>query len=148
MQIDLTNIEDVLDWVTIPDGTYRCRVAEVRAGETREGRPRWGLRLEVADGEYAGRTAGWDSIAWTDRGMRRAKYVLEKLGFDVSAPLELAPSQLEGLEVVASFQLEERENPDTGQRTLRLRVPYLGYASVGEHEAAGDAESGADSRSP
>ena len=58
MRFDFSQIEDVESFVSIPEGTYLCRVAEVRAGVTRDGSVRWSLRLEVAEGEYAGRTAG------------------------------------------------------------------------------------------
>ncbi len=130
MQFDFSEVEDVENYVSIPEGTYLCRVAEVREGENRDGSPRWAMRLEVAEGDYAGRTAAWDGLAWSERGTRRVKFVLDKLGFDTSGPLELEPSDLEGRLVVAQLQTEEREDPLTGTRVLRLVVPYLGYETA------------------
>jgi hypothetical protein len=130
MHFDFSNIQDVDSYVSIPEGAYTIRVAEVREGVSRDGSVRWSLRLEVARGEYAGRTAGWDSLTWSERGIRRVKRVLEALGVDVRGAVELSPSDLVGREAQALFQSEEREDPLTGRRVLRLRVPYAGYAAL------------------
>ena len=127
MKLDFSLIEDAESYVSIPEGTYLCRVAEVREGQTRELAPRWALRLEVLEGEYAGRTAAWDALIFSERGLPRVKHVLACLGFDVSGALELQARDLVGLRVRAQCQLEEYENPLTGKRQRRLRVPYSGY---------------------
>jgi hypothetical protein len=129
VQYDFSRIDDIDSFISIPEGRYTCRIGEVREGVSRDGSPRWSLRLEVALGEYAGRTAAWDSVTWSERGIRRVKHVLEALGLDVSGQVEIAPNDLLGREVVASFQSEEREDAFTGRRVLRLRVPYAGYSA-------------------
>ena len=134
MQIDLSSVDDVESFISIPEGQYLCRVADVRPGLTREGKPRWSMRLEVMEGQYAGRTAAWDNVVWSERGLPRAKRLLEAFGFDVSRPLDLEPDDLKGRRIFAHFVTEEREDPATGQRVKRLRVPYSGF------EAAGNAE--------
>ena len=53
MQIDFSSVNDAESFVSCPEGVYVCRVVEVREGRTREGHPRWGMRLHVADGPYA-----------------------------------------------------------------------------------------------
>ena len=40
MKIDLTEVPDVQSFISIPEGVYVCRIAEVRAGTTRDGDPR------------------------------------------------------------------------------------------------------------
>ena len=132
MKLDLTHLEDTDSFVTIPEGFYLCRVAEVRPGTTRDGQPRWGLRLEVAEGDHAGRTAAWDGLTFSERGLPRVKQVLEQLGFDVSAPLDLDPDDLLERPVRVQLVLETREDPLTGRRVERLKVPYQGYVSVDE----------------
>jgi len=132
MQIDFSRVDDVESYASIPEGTYLCRVAEVREGVTRDGSPRWALRLEVADGDYAGRTAAWDGLTWSERGLPRVKQVLGKLGFDVSGPVELQPEDLRGLVARVQLQPEEREDPLNGRRVVRLRVPYMGYEAATE----------------
>lgn len=130
MQIDFSAIQDVQNFVSVPPGTYLCRIAEVRLGATQDGSPRWSLRLEVADGDYAGKTAAWDGLHWTERGMPRVKKVLARLGFDVSGTLDLQPDDLVGRRVQAQLQPEETEDRLTGDRVTRLRVPYMGYEAV------------------
>jgi hypothetical protein len=130
MKLDFSNVEDAESFVSIPEGTYVCRIADVRQNVTREGSPRWSLRLEVAEGEYAGRTAAWDSLIFSERGLPRVKQVLQRFGFDVSGTLELQPADLLDLRARAQCLIEEYEDKLTGRRQTRLRVPYLGYESV------------------
>ena len=132
MQIDFSHVEDLESFVSIPEGTYVCRIAEVREGITREGNPRWAYRLEVTDGDYAGRTAGWDSLVWSERGLPRVKQILARLAFDVSGSLEIQAKDLVGRRIRAQFLTEEREDPLTGRHIARLRVPYMGYEAVAE----------------
>lgn len=140
MRFDFSQVQDVESFVSIPEGSYPCRVAEVREGLARDGSVRWSLRLEVLDGEYAGRTAGWDGLTWSDRGVLRVQRVLEALGFLVTGEVDIQPGELVGREVQAAFVAEEREDPLTGRRTVRLRVPYSGYAPLGASD--GDRQSG------
>jgi hypothetical protein len=130
MNIDFSSVEDVESFVSVPEGVYQCRVAEVREGLARDGSTRWALRLEVVEGAHAGRTAAWDGLTWSERGLRRVKHVLDKLGFDVSGRLELSSNDLVDRQARVQLTLEEREDPLTGVKQVRLRVPYLGYGSV------------------
>jgi hypothetical protein len=128
---DFSGVGDTEEYTSVPAGNYRCKIGEVRVGFTKEGSVRWALRLEVAGGEYAGRTAAWDGLVWNDRGLPRIKYFLRLLGYDTGGRVRLEPHDLVGREVLASLQEEEREDPLSGRRVLRLRVPYLGYGQAG-----------------
>lgn len=139
MHIDFREIEDSESYVTVPEGTYVCRVAEVRENTALSGVPRWSLRLEVCEGDFTGRTAGWDNLTFSERGLSRVKRVLHRLGFDVSGALEIQPTDLVGLVAHVQFVTEEREDPLTGRRTARLRVPYSGYALVADAHGNGAA---------
>lgn len=130
MKLDFSTIEDAESYISIPEGTYLCRIAEVRESLTREGSPRWSMRLEVAEGEYSGRTAAWDSLVFSERGLPRVKHVLALLGFDVSGSVELIPDDLVDLRARAQLLIEEYEDRLTGKRQRRLRVPYSGYESA------------------
>jgi hypothetical protein len=132
MAADFSSVEDVESYASIPEGVYLCRITDVRDGVSRDGSTRWALRLEVVDGDYAGRTAGWDGITWSDKGLRRVKHVLDKLGFDVSGRLEVHRGDLLGRQARVQFTLEEREDPLTGIKQVRLRVPYLGYSTAAQ----------------
>jgi len=133
MRLDFSTIDDTESYVSIPEGTYLCRIAEVRESRTRDGAPRWALRLEVADGEFAGRTAAWDSLIFSERGLPRVKHVLERFGFDVSGPVEVHPPDLLDRRARALCLLEEHEDRLTGRRQKRLRVPYTGYEAENGH---------------
>jgi hypothetical protein len=137
MRVDFSHVEDLESFVSIPEGTYLCRIAEVRDGLTREGATRWAFRLEVAQGDLAGRTAAWDGLTFSERALPRAKQVLARLGFDVHGTLDISPGDLLGLHVRATFVTEEREDPVTGRRVMRLRVPYLGYEEPEEKRPEG-----------
>ncbi len=128
MRYDFSTVEETDSFVTIPEGVHVCRVAEARVGQSRDGSERWRLRLEVAEGEWAGRTAAWDSITWSERGIHRVKKVLEALGIDVRGEVELAPADLVGRRARVTLEPEQWEDPVSGRTQLRLAVPYLGYS--------------------
>ncbi|MBL8860860.1 MAG: DUF669 domain-containing protein [Planctomycetes bacterium] len=127
MRFDFSNVDDVESFVSVPAGVHAVRVAEVREGRARDGSTRWTFRLEVLDGDHAGRTAAWDSLTWSERGIYRVKKVLAALGIDVSGEVEVEPKDLVGLRARVLVQPEEREDPISGKRQVRMRVPYLGY---------------------
>ncbi|MEM7309290.1 MAG: hypothetical protein AAF682_21580 [Planctomycetota bacterium] len=134
MQKDLSQIGEIQSFASIPEGKYTCQISEVRPGATRDGSERWAVRLEVAVGEYAGRTAGWDGLVWSERGLPRVKYVLDRLGFDTNGWVSLEPEDLVGRCVQATFVPEERDDPVSGRRVQCLRVPYAGYQRAMELE--------------
>ncbi|MFT5286716.1 MAG: hypothetical protein ACI8TQ_002887 [Planctomycetota bacterium] len=133
MRMDFTNVEDV-SYVSVPEGTYLCRIDDVREKNTRDGSPRWSYRLIVMDGEFAGRTAAWDSVAWTERGMGRCKHVLKQLGFDVSGVIEVEAGDLVGLCARVKIEFEEHQDPNTDIRSVRPSVPFFGYEAAQEDE--------------
>lgn len=127
VHVDFSQVDDVDSFVTVPEGRYLCRVGEVREGETQAGDLRWALRLEIAEGELAGRTAAWDGLVWSHRGLGRVKYVLGVLGFDVSGPLDVGAQDLLGRRAHVDFFIEEWTDRTSGKRVERLAVPFLGY---------------------
>jgi len=135
MRLDFTNVEDV-SYVSVPEGVYDCQLTDVRERSTRDGSPRWSFRLVVTEGEYAGRTAAWDSVSWTERGMGRAKHVLSKLGFDVTGIVDVDAEDLLGKRARVKIEFEEREDPISGIRSVRPTVPFLGYEAL-NGDAAG-----------
>lgn len=134
MKYDFSNIENVEDLRAVEPGEYLCKVAEVRESDSPAGHSRWGLRWEVIQGDFAGRTACWDSLHWSERGLPRVKYVLEVLGFRTEGEGEIEVGELEGCEAWVQCTSEEREDPVTGIRRLMNRVPFAGYRA---HEQNG-----------
>lgn len=127
MKLDFSTIEDFESFASIPEGIYTCRVAEVREATTREHAVRWALRLEVAEGDYAGRTAAWDGLIFSEKGLPRVKHVLAVFGFDVSGTLDLQASDLQGARARVQLVIEDHVDKLTGIHRRRLRVPYAGY---------------------
>lgn len=142
MKLNFEDVADVEDYTSVPPGHYPCRIAEVREGASRDGDPRWSFRLEVIEGEYAGRTAAWDGLSWGERGLKRAKYILSSFGFDVSGSLDLEPNDLMGLSAWVEVENEERFDEGTGQSVVRPKVPFLGYTDASQASFGGDGPPG------
>ena len=147
MQYDFSSVDDERDeFVLVPEGVYGVRIAEARESRGRDGSEHWGLRLEVLGGDWAGKTASWDWLVWSERGVPRIKRVLRALGLEVEGELSIVPQDLVGLRASVQVGVEEREDPHTGRRAVRNRVPYDGYApfeggeTQGVHGANGTAD--------
>jgi len=144
MRYDFSSIDDTETFASVPEGAYRCRIAEVRERNARDGSPMWSFRLEVLDGDWAGRTAAWDSITWSERGVYRVKKVLEAFGHDVSGEVEVVSGDLIDLVAQARIEREEREDEKTGRRQIRNRVPYEGYSPMGAPDLDGGGDPGSN----
>jgi hypothetical protein len=129
VDLDFSGIK-VNDFVSVPEGSYLCRIAEVVPGVTRNGHDRWGLRLVVAEGEHVGRQAAWDGIVFSERGMHRARRVFAALGLPTEGKIRVEPEDLAGREVFVTVRPQEYRDPVTDEVTRRNEVPYDGYRSV------------------
>lgn len=123
-------MSEMHDYTTVPAGTYRCKVAEVRMGATRAGDERWSLRLVVSEGEQAGYTAAWDSLVFSTRGSARVRMVFEAFGLPKALRVSVEPADLEGREAMVEVRPCEYLNPE-GVAVRRNEVPYDGYKPVG-----------------
>lgn len=143
MQYDFSQLEEPTDLRTLPEGSYPCRIREVREGKARDGSPRWSLRLEVAEGELAGRHAAWDSLTWSERGVHRVRIVLAALGFQVDGVLAVEPSELVGRRALVELAEETWEDPQRGIRRQQLTVPYAGWHGLAEAHPSESSSGGA-----
>lgn len=126
MEIDFDSTDGVTDYVTVPPGTYLCRVAEVRAGTTRGGDDRWSLRLVVAEGQHVGKQAAWDNLVFSARGRMRARLVMQALGLPARGKVQIDPDDLDGRS--AFVEIRPAEYQDSGGHLIRRNeVPYDGY---------------------
>ncbi len=107
MHWDFSEVMETEDFASLPQGWHTVRIEEVREGRTRDGDERWGLKLVVDGGRFAGRVAAWDGLVWSERGSLRAKRLLEALGFEISGVLVLEPSELVGRTLDVELVLEE-----------------------------------------
>ncbi|MCR9244224.1 MAG: DUF669 domain-containing protein [bacterium] len=129
MEIDFDSTEGVADYVTVPAGTYLCRVAEVRTGTTRGGDDRWSLRLVVAEGQHVGKQAAWDNLVFSSRGRTRARLVMQALGLPASGKVNIDPDDLDGRSALVEVRPAEYQD-SAGQLVRRNEVPYDGYRST------------------
>ena len=130
MEIDFDASDRVSDYVTVPPGTYLCRVGEVRPGLTRAGDERWSMRLVVAEGQHVGKQAAWDSLVFSTRGRARARIVLGALGLPAAGKVQIDPRDLEGRTAFVEVRPAEYQSP-SGEVIRRNEVPYDGYRGVG-----------------
>jgi len=146
MEIDFDAKDRVSDFVTVPAGTYLCRIAEIRPGSTRAGDERWSLRLVVAQGQHVGKQAAWDSLVFSTRGRARARMVLQALGLPATGRVQIEPADLEGRNALVEICPSEYQGPD-GAMVRRNEVPYDGYrAAVGMPEPVATAPGDSPSR--
>jgi hypothetical protein len=129
MEIDFDGKDRVSDYVTVPAGTYLCRITEVRPGTTRAGDERWSLRLVVAEGQHVGKQAAWDSLVFSSRGRARARLVLQALGLPASGRVQIEPHDLEGRHALVEVRPAEYQSP-SGDVVRRNEVPYDGFRTA------------------
>lgn len=142
MEIDFDAKDTVSDFVSVPAGTYHCRVAEARVGTTRAGDERWALRLVVAEGQHVGKQAAWDSLVFSTRGRSRARMVLQALGMPARGKVEIAPHDVEGRSALVTVRPAEYESA-SGDVVRRNEVPYDGYRAAEAPAATPAADGGA-----
>ena len=111
MEIYFDAQDAISDFISVPAGTYLCRVAEVRMGTTRAGDDRWSIRLVVAEGQHVGKQAAWDSLVFSTRGRTRARTVLHALGLPSKGRVQLVPADLEGRTALVEVRPSEYESP-------------------------------------
>lgn len=130
MEIDFDGADRVSDFVTVPEGTYRCIVDEVRPSITRANAERWSFSLRVAEGQYAGKLAAWDCLIFTHRGKARARMFFAAVGLPSTGKVQVEPQDLEGRRVMATLRTVTYETAGGGAQVTRNEVPYDGYRAV------------------
>lgn len=129
MEIDFDAKDAISDFISVPPGTYLCRITEVRTGTTRAGDERWSVRLVVAEGMHVGKQAAWDGLVFSTRGRARARTILQAFGLPAKGKVQLQPADLEGCTALVEVRPSEYES-QSGQIVRRNEVPYDGYRPV------------------
>lgn len=131
MELDFDTTDEITDYRSVPPGTYVCEIKEIRIGSTRNGDPRWAMRLVVAEGEFAGRDAAWDALIFSTRGRSRVRAVFGALGLPNRGKVDIEPAHLEGRRALVEVRDSEFTH-HTGETIRRNEVPYHGYRELGD----------------
>ncbi len=136
MDLDFDDREQVTDYISIPAGTYLCRITDVRERVTRNDDALWALKLVVAEGEFTGRDAAWDNLVFSSRGLNRVKTVFQALELPSDGKIQIDPSDMVGKEVFVTVRPAEYLSAE-GSMIRRNEVPYDGYQAVAEPMSSG-----------
>ncbi|MDP6929581.1 MAG: hypothetical protein QF412_07765 [Planctomycetota bacterium] len=131
MELDFDAVGEETDYVTVPAGTYLCRVEEVRQRSTKAGDDLWALRLLVDEGEFQGRHAAWDNLIFSTRGRARVRRVFAALGLPTQGKVRIEPDELAGRRAFVEVRPVAYEDGH-GQTIRRNEVPYEGYRALAE----------------
>jgi hypothetical protein len=130
VDIDFSGVKNTNDFVTVPPGTYVCKVAEAHPGTTRSGDDRWALRLVVAEGEYTGRQVAWDGLVFSRRGMVRVRRVFAAFGLPTEGKVRVEPDDLCGRAALVEVRPAQYHHADTRELIKTNEVPYDGYRAL------------------
>lgn len=128
MEINYDDIESINEFKPVPEGTYRCCVADVKEAQTSRGYPMWKLRLEIEEGEHAGRVI-FDRLVFSPAAMRRVKRVCACLGLKTAGTQELTPEMIVGRYTMVRAVIEDYIDQE-GEARSSNAVPFDGYAPV------------------
>ena len=142
MDLDFDDREKVTDYISVPAGTYLCRVTDVRERLTRNDDSLWALRLVVAEGEFTGRDAAWDNLVFSSRGLNRVKLVFAALGVPSDGRIQVDPADLTDKQAFVTVRPAEYLSAE-GSMIRRNEVPYDGYQAMTEPEES-NRDSGGD----
>jgi hypothetical protein len=126
---DFNKVPNTGSFEPLPDGEYPMTVVDVKVTNTQfAGDERWGLTLEVSEGEHKGRRV-WDSVTWTlddptSKAMQRLKLVMKAFGIDISEDREYQTNELFGQQVMVT--IEGTTTSDNGK--VFNKVKFNGYA--------------------
>jgi len=125
-RINFAEVEDMesTSFSPIPDGSYPCRVADVKDGhQTKSGDEMWRLEFEIISGDFKGRRL-FDNMIFSQKAASRVKLICSRLGIDTSGEVDLQPRLLRGREVWITTYQEQYEGK------TQNRIPFDGYESM------------------
>lgn len=106
LTVDFTQVEDT-SFEALPKGMYDCIVAENEFTYSQaSGNPMWTLKLEVAEGEYAGRTL-FNHLVMAGKGLPITKQNLGRIAPELMAgPFD--PQDIETVNSILGRQVKAK----------------------------------------
>lgn len=129
ISVNWQEVEEVEDFSPVAPGRYAVKVASVDDTRTLPtGEEIWELKLVTTAGERAGRQIR-DSLFFSQKGLKRAKLALSRLGVDLTKKT-IKPSDLLEKKVVVDVLVEPYEARD-GSTKQKNVITYAGYYKAG-----------------
>jgi len=100
----------------IPEGRYLSTIKDIEETTTRKGDPMWKLRLQIEEGEHAGRLV-FDRIVFSQRAQERLQMFCRALGLPTKGEIDLQPEMVEGKSCVVVVETEDYEDNEGLTRT-------------------------------
>ena len=127
-KVDWSKVEDQGTYAPLPDGTYLCKLTEVKESETVKGDTMWSLVWTVSEGEYERRLI-FDRLVFSEKALPRVKLVFKRLGFPVEGEETVTTEMINGMEanitVVEDEFMDMKQEPPAPRKTNR--VTFDGY---------------------
>jgi hypothetical protein len=123
-RIDFRNVANVDEYAPVPAGRYSVEIEEAEEDLTRNGDERITLRLRVLDGEHAG-AAIFDRIYFSPRALPRLKHLLDAVGVETGADVDVSADLLRGKRCSVDVVVESYVKTD-GSEGKTNSVPFAG----------------------
>ena len=127
------------DYVTVPAGSYVCRIEDARTRHTKSGDPLWALKWVVDQGPECGRLAAWDNVVFSARAALRSSKILQAIGLPHRGKVRLGAHDFIGRRAVVRIETGGFEHPASGTFVRRNEVAYDGVRPLEGEEGGGDA---------
>lgn len=116
------------DYSPLPDGKYHIKVSKIEEKTTKNGDEMWAMTLEVLKSEYAGRKL-FDNLTFSEKGIKRVKLVLSRLGVALLNGLMPKPITAFGKEAIVDVVTDDYTD-NNGNTKKKNTVLFAGYESV------------------
>lgn len=140
----------IIEWGSVPDignfntflGEHLAEVVSCDIGSSKNGDEQWNFRFHAIGGEHDGQPI-FDDVTFSDAGVPRCKFVFARLGYDMSAGLDLdvimdgsadgSIAPIVGRRAYITLENKKRKNESTGIETETIKVMYNGYRRTEEN---------------
>jgi len=135
-RINWNEVEEPEDFSPVPADRYTVEVEDIDSTKTTgNGDEMWSLKLNIIDGEHAGRKI-FDNMVFSAAALKRAKLICSRMGINTTTEMDLEPEMLVGQQCMVDVEIEEYEDAE-GKPKKRNKIPFAGYYRI-EDEGAAD----------
>ena len=126
MHVNWEEVPDSTGYAPIPDGEYLMAVDSIQEKQTAKGDTMWALTLVVKGEQHNGRKI-FDNLTWSTEGLKRVKFVLRRLGLELSGEQEVTMEDVIGRSAYVTV-FQDSYFSEKHQREMKKNsVPFDGY---------------------